>query len=70
VTVKKNLILLLLLFLAPIFLSGCETAKGVGAMARGAGEGIGATAGGVAKDTSSLWQGILKADNWIKKNLW
>ncbi len=73
-TAQKKFILSSVLFLGIILLSGCETAKGaaygtvdtVGAAAKG----VGATACGAAKDTANLWQGILKADDWMKKNLW
>ena len=46
-----------------LFLSGCETTKGVAV-------GVGATAIGVGKDAKSAWQGVVKADEWVKKNLW
>ena len=77
-SVKKTGIWLWILFLGIIFLGGCETAKGaaygVGTTAKGIGEGVGVTAQGVAtgaaKDTVNFWQAILRADNWIKKNLW
>ena len=77
-TFKKSIILSWVLFLNIIILYGCETAKGavygVGTTAKGVGEGvgvtIGATACGAAKDAVNLWQGILKTDDWIKKNLW
>lgn len=56
-----------LLFIFIILSSGCETTKGV---AQGIGQGIGSTVGGAAKDTQNLWQVILKADQWMKDNLW
>lgn len=44
-------------------LCGCSTAKGIGT-------GIGCTIEGAGKDTATLWGGLVKLDNWIKKNLW
>lgn len=56
-----------LLGLIVLFLYGCETVKGTAI-------GVGSTATGVTKDTrniaSGAWQAILKADSWIKRNLW
>lgn len=50
-----------------LFLCGCETVKG-------AATGVGSTAAGVTKDSKNIvsgaWQTILKADDWMKKNLW
>ena len=66
-TVKKKGILLWALFLSIMFLGGCETVKGA---ACGLGTTAEATAKGVGKDTANLWQAILKADTWIKNNLW
>jgi len=65
--VKKKGILLWVLFLGVVFVSGCETAKGA---ACGLGTTAVATTKGIAKDTTNLWQAILKADGWIQKNLW
>ncbi|MGA2775179.1 MAG: hypothetical protein ABSE81_03865 [Candidatus Omnitrophota bacterium] len=55
--------LLLILFLSVVILSGCNTAKG-------AAEGIGCTAKGVAKDAQGLGAGIMGLDAWMKKNMW
>lgn len=66
-TVKKRSVLLWVLSLGIIFLSGCETAKGA---ACGIGTTVAGTAEGAAKDTGSLWQAILNADAWMRKNLW
>lgn len=52
---------------AVIFLSGCSTLKGLGV---GLSEGISRTAAGVKEDSRNLWQTILKADNWVKENMW
>lgn len=60
---NKKISLLLCLIFCFILLGGCETTKG-------AATGVGATAMGVAKDTKNFWQAILKADEWIKENLW
>lgn len=46
-----------------IALSGCNTAKG-------AAVGVGATAMGVAEDAKGTWNGLVKADEWMKKNMW
>lgn len=46
-----------------VLLLGCETTKGVAV-------GIGATAQGAAKDTVSLWQTLVKCDNWLREKLW
>lgn len=57
-----------LVFFAIIVLtSGCETAKG---FTKGCAYTAVDTGRGVVKDTYNLWQGIMKADEWIKKNLW
>ena len=71
---KKKGILLWVFSLGIIFLNGCETIKGAaygtGSTVVSATEGIGATACGAAKDTVNLWQAVLKANDWIKENLW
>ncbi len=64
---KKKGILFWVLFLGIMFLGGCQTAKGV---AVGIGTTVQGTAQGAAKDSASLWQGILKLDAWMKDNLW
>ena len=51
------------IMLSALMLSGCETTKGVAV-------GVGATAMGIGKDAKNTWHGIVKADDWIKKNLW
>ena len=55
--------LLFILFVSMIMLSGCNTAKG-------AAEGVGCTATGVAKDAQATGAGIMSLDAWIKKNAW
>ena len=55
--------LLFILFVSVIMLSGCNTAKG-------AAEGVGCTANGVAKDDQATGAGIMALDAWIKKNAW
>lgn len=52
----KRGILPLVLLLGFAFIYGCGTIKGIG---QGASEGA-------KKD----WQGIKKADDWVRKNLW
>jgi hypothetical protein len=44
------------LFLSIILINGCETTKGM--------------VTGAQKDTKNIWQGLVKTDNWLKKNLW
>ncbi|HLD82972.1 MAG TPA: hypothetical protein VI976_03395 [Candidatus Omnitrophota bacterium] len=44
-----------------VFLSaGCETTKGI---AKGVIEGV-------PRDAKNTWQAMLKADDWMKKNMW
>lgn len=50
-------------FLAVIFVSGCETAKG-------AAKGVGAVAVGTAEGAKKDWQAVKKADGWMRKNMW
>jgi len=50
---------LALVLVSFIFLAGCETTKGVGCVAEGAG-----------KDAVGFWGAIQKADLWIRQNLW
>lgn len=55
-TLYKRSVLLPVLLLGFVFIYGCETIKGMGS---GAGEGA-------KKD----WQVLIKADDWVRKNLW
>ena len=64
---KKGHILIVVLLVSVVFLCGCSTAKGV---ATGVGTTVVATTEGAAKDIKGACNGIKKADNWIKKNLW
>jgi predicted small secreted protein len=63
-----------LILAAVILLHGCETskgvAKGIGSTAEGMAEGIGSTAEGVGRDSFNLWQALVAADDWFKKNFW
>jgi hypothetical protein len=66
--IKKNLVsVAIFLLVVSVCFGGCATAKGV---ATGVAAGMGETTKGVVLDAQSLWQGILKLDSWIKKNLW
>ena len=66
--IKKNTVLIVIfLLVVSVWLGGCATAKGV---ATGMATGMSETAKGAAEDAKGLWQGILKLDAWIKKNLW
>lgn len=64
---SKKSIFLWILFLCLILSSGCETTKRVTA---GVGTTVGGAASGIAKDSQNFWQTVLKADSWIKRNLW
>ena len=57
----------LMIFGIIILVSGCETAKG---LTKGVAYTIADTGRGVAKDSCNFWQGIIKAEEWIKENLW
>ena len=56
-----------IIFICVVLFSGCETAKGFGS---GVACGVSSIPQGVSKDSFNLWQSILKADDWVKKNLW
>lgn len=64
---RKEMSVVFILFLGLVFLGGCETAKGA---AGGIGMTAVGTAQGAATDAKNIWQKILKADDWIKNNLW
>ncbi|MDI6605936.1 MAG: hypothetical protein QME65_02180 [Candidatus Omnitrophota bacterium] len=66
-TTNKKEVLFTALFLFAIFITGCETAAGA---TKGIACGIGSTAEGAVKDTTSLCGAIMNLDNWIRKNLW
>ncbi|HOD12094.1 MAG TPA: hypothetical protein PLO93_00015 [Candidatus Omnitrophota bacterium] len=59
----KPILFIAFCLIGSILLSGCETTKGVAV-------GVGATAVGVGKDAKTAWDGVKKADAWVKKNLW
>jgi hypothetical protein len=60
--------MLIVLFLSGIvFLGGCETTKG---LAEGTTASIVCPAKGAAQDAGSLWDAVLKLDQWIRKNFW
>lgn len=65
--INKKMISLGILFLCLILSSGCETTKGA---VVGVGATVAGTTSGIAKDSKNLWQSILKADNWLRENLW
>ena len=46
-----------------VFLSGCETARGVS-------YGVARTAEGIGKDSVSFWKLLWSADSWMKEHLW
>ncbi len=50
-------------FFSFMFVSGCSTAKGISS-------GIDSTAKGICQDSKALWEKALKADDWMKENLW
>lgn len=53
--------LLFIIFAAGIF--GCETAKG-------AAKGAQADFQTASRGTANCWQALLKADDWMRENLW
>lgn len=61
--IEKKGIVFCFLFSFMVLINGCETTKGVA-------QGTGYTVQGVERDTTNLLQMILKADGWMKKNLW
>jgi len=58
---KKFLIFAVLV--SVMLLAGCETSKGVG-------EGLNSTGSGISKDAKNLWANIMKADQWMRENMW
>lgn len=59
----RTILVVCVVMMGALMINGCETTKGVAV-------GIGATAMGVGKDAKNTWHGVMKADDWIKKNLW
>lgn len=59
VTGKKVALIIASILLVSL-LSGCETCKGT---AKGFGEGI-------STDVDNIWQGLSRADDWVRYNLW
>lgn len=54
-----------------LFLFGCNTAKGAATgVATGVGATVVGTAKGAVKDVKDTRNFIVKADEWVKKNLW
>jgi predicted small secreted protein len=49
----------LILSVLLVFLSGCETAKGVGQVGTG-----------FVKDCKSGWESLTGLDGWLRKNAW
>ncbi len=64
---RNRQVLLGVLWLSLILVAGCETTKG---FTTGVASGVTSTASGVAKDATGLWQGLLRADSWMRENLW
>ncbi|MCX5714673.1 MAG: hypothetical protein NT033_07720 [Candidatus Omnitrophica bacterium] len=60
--VCRNVFLAVILFCV-IFLSGCETVKGLG-------KDFASVPGNVSTDTRSAWDWLKGADNWMQDNLW
>jgi predicted small secreted protein len=67
---KRKLIKFFVLLLVIFILCGCATAKGLGEGLKGLGKGLAKTNQGIVQDSKNFWQALLKADNWIKENLW
>jgi hypothetical protein len=61
--IKARLLLAAVLLSGAVLMAGCSTAKGVAV-------GVGSTAEGIAEDAQNFWQGAVKLDDWMKKNLW
>ena len=59
--------LALVMIIASLFLSGCETLVGA---TKGLAYGVSAAGEGMSKDTAHLWSACMKTDKWIKENLW
>ncbi|MCM8765783.1 MAG: hypothetical protein NC920_02935 [Candidatus Omnitrophica bacterium] len=55
-------ILVVISWLAVVFY-GCATLKGIS-------QGVALTCQGITDDSKNLWQSLLKADKWIRENLW
>ncbi|MBU0503195.1 MAG: hypothetical protein KKG43_02240 [Candidatus Omnitrophica bacterium] len=58
--VKKRVYSVIALVLLLAILSGCETCK---LTAQGITQGL-------PQDARNTWQSIIRADDWVKKNLW
>ena len=72
---KKELMMLKKLYLvvvllAVVVMSGCETARGFGEGIGSVAYGVSQTAEGVGKDSYNLFNSLMAADNWIKENWW
>ena len=66
--VKRFNPLFLALFLSSVlFICGCETAKGA---AKGTVHGVGAVGTGIADGAKKDWAAVMKADDWVKDNMW
>jgi hypothetical protein len=61
--IKKKLTIVLFVSTLIVLSAGYETARCMT-------KGTCYTAEGVSKDTKNLLQGILKADQWFRKNFW
>ena len=64
---NKLSILAAISLLAVPLLCGCQTAKGA---ATGVGATVVCTAQGATQDSQNFWHTVLKADDWMRKNLW
>ena len=60
---RKLILVVFMVAMSTLTTSGCGTVKGVAV-------GVGATAMGVGEDAKGVWHGVVKADEWIKNNLW
>ncbi|MCX5697949.1 MAG: hypothetical protein NTU54_08325 [Candidatus Omnitrophica bacterium] len=58
----RNLFLAVILFCI-VFLSGCETVKGLG-------RDLGSVPGNVSTDARNTWDWLKGADSWMQDNLW
>jgi len=64
---RFNLLFLVLFFSSVLFICGCETAKGA---VKGTVNGVGAVGAGIGEGSKKDWAAVMKADDWVKDNMW
>lgn len=66
-TLRRKLIPFFVIFAGFIFIAGCQTTKNIAQAVPPIAEGLSAD----VKNTSvNIWKAIIRADNWVKENLW